>query len=120
MDNYLILSKKSRAKILEYMPNNQDIEKLAVYFQNFCDSTRLKIISCLAMCDMCVNDLSLVLAINQTTISHQLKLLKSQNIVSFKREGKLIVYSLNQKKVNDIMYLAVANSWHKTAYLLIF
>lgn len=102
-----MLSPRSRAKVLEYMPSGEDIEKLAVYFQNFCDGTRLKIMSCLAMCDMCVNDLSLILGINQTTISHQLKLLKSQNIVSYKRDGKILVYSLNQKKVNDIMYLAV-------------
>ena len=66
--------------------------------------------SCLAMCDMCVNDLSLILGINQTTISHQLKLLKNQNIVSYKRDGKILVYSLNEKKVNDLMYLAVSNS----------
>lgn len=107
MENFLMLSPRSRAKVLEYMPSGEDIEKLAVYFQNFCDGTRLKIMSCLAMCDMCVNDLSLILGINQTTISHQLKLLKSQNIVSYKRDGKILVYSLNQKKVNDIMYLAV-------------
>ncbi len=110
MDNYLILSPKSRAKILEYMPSSEDIEKTAIYFQNFSDGTRLKIMSCLAMCDMCVNDLSLILGINQTTISHQLKLLKSQNIVSYKRDGKILVYSLNEKKVNDLMYLAVSNS----------
>ena len=111
MDNFIMLSPKSRTKILEYLPSNNDIQKIAVYFQNFSDGTRLKIMSCLAMCDMCVNDLSLVLGINQTTISHQLKLLKSQNIVSYKRDGKVLVYSLNQQKVNDLMYLAIANSW---------
>ena len=110
MDNFIMLSPKSRTKILEYLPSNNDIQKIAVYFQNFSDGTRLKIMSCLAMCDMCVNDLSLVLGINQTTISHQLKLLKSQNIVSYKRDGKVLVYSLNQQKVNDLMYLAIANS----------
>lgn len=107
---YLILSQKSKAKILKYLPTNKDIEKLALYFQNFCDATRLKIMSALAMCDMCVSDLSNVLQINQTTISHQLKFLKTQGIVSSVREGKIIVYSLNEKKVNDIMYLAVSNS----------
>lgn len=110
MANYLMLSQKSKAKILEYLPSDVDIQRVADYFQNFSDGTRLKIMSCLAMCDMCVNDLSLILNINQTTISHQLKILKSQDIVSFKREGKILLYSLNEKKVNDIMYLAVVNS----------
>lgn len=109
-DNYLILSPRNRSKILEYLPKDNDIEKMALYFQNFSDVTRLKIISSLAMCEMCVNDLALILDINQTTISHQLKLLKSQNIVSARRDGKIIVYSLNEKGVNDLMYLAVSNS----------
>ena len=107
--DYLILSNKSRSKVLEYLPDDKEIDKIAVYFQNFCDATRLKIISCLAMCDMCVNDLAKLLNINQTTVSHQLKYLKSQDIVSYQRSGKIIVYHLNDKKVNDIMYLAVCN-----------
>ena len=108
MQNFLLLNKRNQTKINEYMPSDEDFEKLALYFQNFSDGTRLKIITCLSMCDMCVNDLSLVLNINQTTISHQLKILKSQDIVSFKRDGKILLYSLNDKKVNDLMYLAVS------------
>lgn len=107
MENYLVLSQKSKAKILDYLPNEFDIQRLATFFQNFCDSTRLKIITCLSMSDMCVNDISTLLNINQTTISHQLKLLKSQNFVSYKRSGKILLYSLNEKRVNDIMYIAM-------------
>lgn len=107
--DYLILSPKSRVKVLEYLPDDKEINKIALYFQNFCDGTRLKIISCLAMCDMCVNDLSNLLQINQTTVSHQLKYLKNQDVVSCIRNGKIIVYHLNDKKVNDLMYLAICN-----------
>lgn len=106
-DKFLILSENNKREILNYLPNNECIEKLANFFQNFSDGTRLKIISCLAMCDMCVNDLSQILKINQTTISHQLKYLKSQNIVTSKRNGKIIEYSLTSNKVNDLMLSAV-------------
>lgn len=109
MEKYIILSEKSKEKILEYIPSSEKLEKLALFFQNFSDSTRLKIVSCLAMCDMCVNDIATVLQTNQTTISHQLKLLKSQNIVTYKRDGKILLYSLNAKKVNDVMMFAVSN-----------
>ena len=115
---YLLLSPKSRNKVLEYLPSESEINSLALYFQNFSDGTRLKIISCLAMCDMCVNDLSKLLNINQTTISHQLKLLKDQNVVSYIRNGKILVYHLIDKKVNDLMYLAVCD-W-KIAYFFFF
>ena len=103
-----MLSPRNKIKILEYLPKEEEMEKVALYFQNFSDGTRLKIIFCLAMCDMCVNDLATILNINQTTVSHQLKLLKSQNIVTYKRDGKIMLYSLNDNRVNDIMYLAVS------------
>lgn len=108
MEDFLILSNRDRTKFCEYMLSESDILRTATYFQNFSDSTRLKIIICLTICDMCVNDLSKLLAINQTTISHQLKILKSQNIVEYKRNGKIIIYSLCDKKIKDIMYLGVS------------
>lgn len=107
MERYLLLTERSKKEVLNYLPNNDSIERLAIFFQNFSDGTRLKIISCLAMCDMCVNDLSTILNINQTTISHQLKYLRSQNLVTCKREGKIILYSLSSSKVNDLMLSAV-------------
>ena len=70
---FLLLNEKSKREVLEYLPSNNETTKLADFFQVFSDATRLKIISCLAMCDMCVNDISTLLKINQTTISHQLK-----------------------------------------------
>lgn len=107
MKKYILLTERNKKEVLNYLPNNDAIERLALFFQNFSDGTRLKIISCLAMCDMCVNDLSTILDINQTTISHQLKYLKSQNLVTYKRDGKIILYSLSSSKVNDLMLSAV-------------
>lgn len=110
MENrFLLLSERHKREVLSAMPHEKDISKLADYFQNFSDSTRIKILSCLSMTKMCVNDLSTVLGINQTTISHQLKLLKDQNIVSYKREGKILVYYLVNDSVGDMMMYAVSN-----------
>lgn len=106
-EKFLLLSERAKQEILNYLPTNKAIDKLAIFFQNFSDGTRLKIISCLAMCDLCVNDLSKILDVNQTTISHQLKFLKSQNLVTCKRDGKIIMYSLTSSKVNDLMLSAV-------------
>lgn len=89
------------------MPQEREISKLADYFQNFSDSTRIKILTCLSMMNMCVNDLSTILGINQTTISHQLKQLKDQNLVSYKRDGKILVYYLTNNNVNDMMMYAI-------------
>ena len=106
-EKYLMLSQRNKTEIQNYLPHDNQLDKLALYFQNFSDLTRLKILSCLAFCDLCVNDLSNLLKINQTTISHQLKTLKDQNMVSYKRNGKIIIYYLKSKEINDIMSFAV-------------
>ena len=72
MEKYLLLTERNRRDILSALPREGDINKLADFFQNFSDQTRIKILSCLSMMNMCVNDISTLLGINQTTISHQL------------------------------------------------
>ena len=94
MNRFLLLSEKNRRDLVGALPGDSASRKLADYFQNFADSTRIKILTCLSMMNMCVNDLSTVLGINQTTISHQLKTLKDQGMVSYRREGKILVYFL--------------------------
>lgn len=107
MNRFLLLSEKNRRDLVGALPGDSASRKLADYFQNFADSTRIKILTCLSMMNMCVNDLSTVLGINQTTISHQLKTLKDQGIVSYRREGKILVYFLTNNSINDIMLYAV-------------
>lgn len=106
-NKFLMLSERSKSEIKKNLPAERDVLKLALYFQNFSDSTRLKILSCLSFCDLCVNDLSNLLNINQTTISHQLKNLKDQNLIAYKRNGKIIMYYLKIKNINEIMSCAV-------------
>ena len=106
-NKYLLLNERNKRDIIGCIPEEEQVKKLATYFQNFADGTRLKILTCLAMQSLCVNDLSNLLSINQTTISHQLKLLKDQGFVSYKRDGKILVYSLVNQSVNDIMCYAV-------------
>ncbi len=107
MEKFLLLTERNRREILSALPQEREINKLADYFQNFSDQTRIKILTCLSMMNMCVNDLSTVLGINQTTISHQLKQLKDQNLVSYRRDGKILVYYLLDSSVNDMMMYAI-------------
>lgn len=106
-NRFLLLTERNKQEILSTLPKEGEISKLADYFQNFSDSTRIKILTCLSMMNMCVNDLSTILNINQTTISHQLKQLKDQNIVSYKRDGKILVYYLTDENINDMMMYAI-------------
>jgi len=101
--DYVAIDKKTLSNLQYYMPENHTLRQLADIFSLFADSTRLKILSALALSEMCVNDLSTYLSINQTTISHQLRFLKNFNAVSDKRQGKYILYSLGNDFVQSIM-----------------
>ena len=114
MANYILLNKIEENEISTYMPSDKKLLDIANFFQNFSDSTRLKIISALSINELCVNDLSTILNINQTTISHQLKYLKNQYIVQSKREGKIIKYSLQNKFINELMNYAVESLRNNT------
>jgi DNA-binding transcriptional ArsR family regulator len=56
---------------------------------------------------MCVTDLSRMLSLNQTTVSHQLRFLKNVGIVQCKRQGKIIFYSLLNDTVNEVLLKGV-------------
>ena len=89
--------------INSYMPSSDDMQQMADFFSLFSDLTRIRILSLLAMGECCVNDISNILKINQTTVSHQLKMLRANNIVKFRRVGKVIFYSISNTKINNLM-----------------
>lgn len=94
-------------KLKEYMPNMKDIKNMSACFFAFSDDTRLKIIILLTMRSLCVNDITKVLSVHQSTVSHQLKLLKSLNIVECDRNGKNIIYYIKNKNVENILNAVV-------------
>ena len=107
MENAILLEKTKQDAIRKFMPSQEVLILLASYFQAYSDPTRIKILSALSMSEMCVNDLSRLLNINQTTVSHQLKLLRTLGMVKYRRDGKIIYYSLSNTNVNDIMLKGV-------------
>ena len=107
MSNMLLLDKRTQSMVENYVPSQEILGDLACFFSMFADETRLKMLSALAISEMCVTDLSEVLEINQTTISHQLRLLKNLGAVKTRRQGKVIFYSLRTELLNDILLKGV-------------
>lgn len=104
MANTIIhLDTTEQTTIKNNLPNKKVCNKLADFYSIFSDETRLKIITALLLKEMCVNDLSQLLHINQTTISHQLKILKSNGAVTTTRQNKYIFYKVNNSIINNIM-----------------
>lgn len=90
-----------------YLPDDKQVGKIAQVFSLLADPTRVKILSALAISPLCVTDLSQIVNVNQTTVSHQLRLLRSYQIVGCVRSGKTIKYSLVNGKINELLLVGV-------------
>lgn len=84
------------------MPHEEKLYDLAELFKVFGDSTRIKILWALAESEMCVCDIAALLNMTQSAISHQLRILKQARLVKFKKEGKVVYYSLDDSHVKQI------------------
>lgn len=107
MSELLLLDKRLQTMVEQYVPNGEFLEELVCFFSIFSDSTRLKMLSALAITEMCVTDLARILNMNQTTVSHQLRLLKNLGAVKTNRQGKVIFYSLKSETLNEVLLKGV-------------
>ena len=103
----ILLDKRLQTMVNDYVPQGEILDELVCFFSIFSDYTRLKVISALSISEMCVSDLSNILKLNQTTVSHQLRLLKNLNAVKTKRQGKVIFYSLRNQTLSDVLLKGV-------------
>ena len=87
----------------EDMPDDDILYDLADLYKIFGDSTRIKIMCLLLKSEMCVCDIADVLNMNQSAISHQLRVLKQNKLVKNRREGKSVIYSLADQHVMSIL-----------------
>ncbi|MBQ1801562.1 MAG: winged helix-turn-helix transcriptional regulator [Lachnobacterium sp.] len=85
------------------MPDNHIVDDLAELFKTFGEGTRIKILFCLSKEEMCVSEIANIISMSQSTVSHQLKILKQGKLVKARREGKQIIYSLADGHVYSII-----------------
>ncbi len=103
----LLLDKRTQGLIENYVPSDDILQELVGFFGIFADITRLRILSALAISEMCVTDISVMLKLNQTTVSHQLRMLKDLGAVRYRRVGKIVFYSLKNEIINDVLLKGV-------------
>ncbi len=83
--------------------NENTLYDVAELFKNFSDSTRIRILYCLFEKERSVTEISELLQMNQSAISHQLRFLKNSKLVKNRRSGKTIYYSLDDDHVYNII-----------------
>lgn len=100
--NCNIIHQDTVARVKDLLPKDEVLYDLAELFKAFGDSTRVKLLCALFESDMCVCDLAAVLGISQSAVSHQLRTLKASRLVKFRRDGKVIYYSLDDEHIKSI------------------
>ena len=84
-------------------PKDEMIFDLADFYKIFGDTTRVKILYALDKSELCVCDISALLSMSVSAVSHQLRTLRESNLVRTKRQGKVIYYSLADDHVKSIL-----------------
>lgn len=100
--NCLVLHQDIIEKVKGTMLEDEILCDLADLFKVFGDSTRIKILHVLSKAEMCVCDISALLGMSQSSVSHQLKTLRQAKLVKPRRDGKVIYYSLDDDHVVQI------------------
>lgn len=102
-----IISPQTAQTISDNMPGEDVLFDLAELFKIFGDSTRIKILFALLDRELAAGDISEVLGMSQSAISHQLRILKTNGIVRFRREGKSLIYALSDEHVEKILNMGL-------------
>ena len=92
--------------VAEKMPEMDDLFEVAELFKAFGDLTRARIICALTQSELCVSDLAVLLEMNQSAVSHQLRLLKQARLVKTRRDGKVRYYSLADEHIQKLFQVA--------------
>ena len=85
------------------------IEDMAGIFAILADPTRMRVLVALGGTELCVTDLAAATGINRTTISHQLKVLRSNRLVRRRRDGKVVYYAVDDDHVMSLVSMAGAH-----------
>ena len=105
----LCVSHEAHHEILDRisLPDDEHFFELAEFFSVIGDSTRIKILYLLFEGEMCVCDISEKLSMSMSAISHQLRVLKNSRLVKYRKEGKSVLYSLDDDHVKTIINMGV-------------
>ena len=102
-----VLHEKPIRRAKKKLMSENTYMELSETFKIFGNPTRLKILSLLSVEDLCVCDICEILNMSQSAVSHQLRTLRSKNLVKYTKEGKQARYSLADKHVVQILKIGI-------------
>lgn len=91
-------------KLVEKMPDEMSFKKASELFSQLCDSTRLRILWLICHSEVCVNDIAASVSMSAPAVSHHLRTLRQTGLIVGRREGKEVLYSLNNTKEAELIH----------------
>ncbi|MEA4925678.1 MAG: metalloregulator ArsR/SmtB family transcription factor [Syntrophomonadaceae bacterium] len=96
-------------KVRGEMTDDGYLFKIAELFKTLDDPTRLKIVNAIMLSEICVCDIAALLNMKQPAISHHLKVLRQANLIKYRREGKIVYYSLDDEHIELLFRQGLAH-----------
>ncbi|MFC4807930.1 ArsR/SmtB family transcription factor [Paenibacillus sp. GCM10023250] len=98
--------------VKDNMVDDTAASDMADLFKTLGDPTRVKIIHALTLSELCVHDLTQVLGMGQSAVSHQLRFLRNLRIVKRRKVGKTVFYSLDDSHVEQMFIQTLQHLKH--------
>ena len=99
----IAIDEKKVNAVRKLMPGKTEVDKTAETFKILGDPTRLKIVMALMKEELCVCDISALIGVSVSAISHQLRLLRGMRLVKYRKEGKMVYYSIDDEHIDNII-----------------
>lgn len=96
----------------EMLPED-DVKEIAETFKILGDVTRIKILRALSKRELCVCDITAVVGMGQSAVSHQLRLLRGARLVKYRKEGKMVWYSLDDEHISFLLAQSIEHVKHR-------
>ncbi|NEZ47494.1 winged helix-turn-helix transcriptional regulator [Clostridium niameyense] len=104
-------------EIIEKVKNNMidkdKVIELGDFFKVLSEPTRIKILYALSVSEMCVCDIANLLEMTHSAVSHQLKVLRSARLIKYRKQGKVVYYSLDDSHVENVFKQGLEHIMHK-------
>ncbi len=98
-----VLHQTQVEQAIKNIPDSVTLQSLTDIFKALSEPSRLKIVTALASCELCVCDLAAVSGSSESAVSHQLRILRILKIVRYRREGKIVFYRLDDDHVKSLI-----------------
>ena len=91
------------ARVQAALPSPEAVEAATEHLKLLADPTRYRVLSALAREELCVCDLAAIAGVNESSMSHQLRLLRAHGLVAFRKEGRMAYYRLASDTVRPLL-----------------